>query len=109
MQQEEVSTSKKPSRKIWFIVSGIALVIFCLCAGVIGAIRISSDLREQQYVGKPTPIPDKVYVELRTAALHRTASELELDVDPNSNQPYGVIIDWNVGQAIPYTVTNCAF
>lgn len=99
MHQDEISNAQKPSRKIWYIISGIILAILCLCGGVISAIRISSDLREQQYIGKPTPIPDQMYVELRTAALNRTASELELDVDPNSNQPYGVIMDWNVGQA----------
>ncbi len=99
MQQDEISNTKKPSRKIWLIISGVILTILCLCIGVIGAIRIPPYLREQQYVGKPTPIPDQMYVELRTAALNRTSSELKLDVDPNSNQPYGVIMDWNIGQA----------
>lgn len=99
MQQDEISNSKKQSRKNWFIISGITVAILCLCSGVIATIRISYGLREQQYVGIPTPIPDQMYVKLRTAAFHRTASELGLDVDPNSNQPYGVILDWNVGQA----------
>jgi len=99
MQHDEISKAKNPSQKIWLSVFGIVLIVLCLCGGVIGAIRISANSREQQYVGKPTPIPDRAYVELRTAALHRTASELKLDVDVNSNQPYGVIMDWNVGQA----------
>jgi hypothetical protein len=99
MKQDEISNTKKSSRKIWFIISGIVVAILCLCGGVIAAIRISSNLREQQYVGKPTPIPDEMYVKLRTAALHRTAAELKLNVDPNSNLPYGVIMDWNIGQA----------
>lgn len=98
--QEKTSGSRKFARSAWIP----ALVIlcstsFCLCAGAIDAIKIADKARVQQYVGKPTPIPDKMYVELRTAALHRKASELKLDVDPNGNQPYGVIMDWNIGQA----------
>lgn len=98
--QEKSSGTRKFARSAWipaFVI--LCSTSFCLCAGAIDAIKISDKARVQQYVGKPTPIPDKMYVELRTAALHRTASELKLNVDPNSNQPYGVIMDWNVGQA----------
>jgi hypothetical protein len=99
MQQDEISNTKKPSRKIGLIISGVVLIILCLCIGILGVLRITPYLREQQYMGKPTPIPDQMYIELRAAALNRTASELQLEVDPNSNQPYGVIMDWNIGQA----------
>ena len=99
MQQEQILNSQKPKSKIWIIIIGIISAFICLCVGAIIAFRLQTDLRQRQYVGQPTPIPDKVYVELRTSALNRKPSELDLDVDPNSNQPYGVIMDWNVGQA----------
>ncbi len=99
MQQEQIPNPQKPKSKIWIIIVGIISALICLCVGAIVAFRIQTELREKQYVGKPTPIPDQVYVELRTAALNRKPSELGLDVDPNNNQPYGIIMDWNVGQA----------
>ena len=99
MQQEQNRNSQKSKPKIWVIVIGIIFAIVCLCATGIGVINIYSDIQQNQYVGKPTPIPDQMYVELRTAAINRKASELGLDVDPNSNKPYGIIMDWNVGQA----------
>lgn len=99
MQHEETSNPRRTSRKIWFIFAGAIVALLCLCMVIIGVIRFSSEWQENQYVGKPTPIPEKVYINLRTAALHRKVSELSLDVDPSSNQPYGVVMDWNVGQA----------
>jgi hypothetical protein len=99
MQAEQNLNSQKPKRKLWIIMIGIVLAILCLCGGIIGTIRISSELQEQQYVGKPTPIPDQMYVDLRTAALNRKPSELGLVLDSDSNRPFGVIMDWNIGQA----------
>ncbi len=99
MQQDENLNPKRPSRKIWFIASSAILALLCLCGGVIGAIKISSNLQEQQYIGQPTPIPDQMYVKLRTTALQVKAPELGLNADTSSNQPYGVVMDWNVGKA----------
>ena len=99
MQQEQNLNPQKSKPKYWIIFVGIITAIICLCVAGIGAFNLYSDLQQNQYVGKPTPIPDQMYVELRTAALHRKASELGFDIEPNSNQPYGIIMDWNIGQA----------
>jgi hypothetical protein len=99
MQQEQNLNPQKAKPKYWIIFVGIVTAVICLCVAGIGAFNLYSDLRQNQYVGKPTPIPDQMYMELRTAALLRKASELGLDVEPNSNQPYGIVMDWNIGQA----------
>ena len=99
MQQEQNLNPQKAKPKYWIIIVCIITAIICLCVAGIGAFNLYSDLQQNQYVGKPTPIPDQMYVELRTAALHRKESELGLDVEPNSNQPYGIVMDCNIGQA----------
>ena len=99
MQQEQNLNPQKSKPKIWVIIVGIIFAIVCLCVVGIGAFSIYTDLQQNQYVGKPTPIPEQIYVDLRTAALNRKASELGLEVDVNSNQPYGIIMDWNLGSA----------
>ena len=49
----------------------------------------------------------QAYVALRTAAINRKPGEIGLEVDPGSNQPYGIVMDWNVGKATA-TLTSFA-
>jgi hypothetical protein len=106
MQPDQIPYPQKPKRKVWILISGIIFAAICLCVGAIGAFNIYHDLQEKQYAGKPTPVPEQAYVVLRTAALNRKAGEIGLEVDPSSNRPYGIVMDWNVGKA---TATLVAF
>ena len=97
MQREQNPNPQQSKRKTWIVAAGIIFAFICLCVGVIGVFSFYFDFQQNQYVGKPTPVPEKVYLDLRASALNTKASELGLEANENTNQPYGIVMDWNIG------------
>ncbi len=100
MKQNLTIKSKKPFRQIWLILFGIVLSALFVASGCLSN---SPYLHEKQDSSEPTP--SIVYLSFRDALFQIKASELGLTIDQNSNQPYGVIMDWNVESEITTVVS----
>jgi hypothetical protein len=100
MLQEKTVTQQRPNSLKWLMLIGGILMFLCLCVGGAGKAFIAyNDWQIKQYIGQPTPVPDLTYVDLRNMAFNIKASDLSIEFEENSNKPYGVIMDWNIGSA----------
>ncbi len=85
----------------------LALVGFCLIVAAIIAGGLSFFLLRNSTSTRPNKPPAEIYQGLRKLALEVSASELGLKLEPNSAEPYGVLMEMNLSEGVA-TLTSFA-
>jgi len=88
------------------MITGILIgLLLLITLGVLYAFKGKSKSDENQNKKhKQTKVSDNRYPGLRTQAINVTAEQLQLQLD-NDNDLFGIVMDWNMGDAIVTVVS----